>query len=169
MATTQMHQHLRQYAEDGIQQKVRLTNTAISYDKQVEKSRERVIDQTTLENKMRSEGISSERIDLVVERKMRDQEILDRVSQTLNDTLVEVDGLTKRMNAHVEELSEIEIVSGGFVTHPIGVDKGAVLDPETMTVKFETDGHVEIPIGVRLNRWKDSSQLTIKKIKKAGV
>ena len=170
MASSGMQSHLRKYVEDGIQQKVRLSNLVLDYQVQENKSRERVIDQNSLIGKMTAENIAEEKVELVKERRDRDQDILARVKEVLGQAEEEADGLTLRMNAHMEELSEIEINAGGFVAHPIGVDQGAKIDKETKIVKFDTNGHVEMPVGVRLNKWKDSSQMTIKKIKKkAGV
>jgi len=169
MAESPMQKHLRTYVEDGIKQKVRLTNLVLDYKKQEEKSRERVIDQNSLIGKMTGDGAPKSKIDFVKNRRDRDQRIFERVQVVAaqsNDEMVE---MTMRMNTHVEELAEIEINSGGFVRHAIGTDKGAKLDTETNVVKFEVGGHIEIPIGTKMATWKDSSQLTIKKIKKAGV
>lgn len=166
MATTQMHSHLRKYVEDGIQQKVRLNSLIVDYKDQEYKSRERIIDQTQLEQSLKEQGIDPAKISLVTERKERDQEILDRVQRNINESEVNMQGLTIRMNAHLEELTDIEIATGGFVTHAVGVDQKASFDKENKVIKFEPEGHVEIPIAARMNKWKDSSQLTIKKIKK---
>lgn len=166
---SQMQKHLRKYVEDGIQQKVRLNNMILDYKDQEYKSRERVIDETELENKMRAQGISQDKVNLVVERRTRDEKILEITQRTLAESKENMQGLTLRMNAHLEELTDIEVQAGGFLTHAIGVDTGAELDKDSMIIKFKPDGHVEIPIAARMNKWKDSSQLTIKKIKKAGV
>lgn len=168
-AQTPMQKHLRKYVEDGIQQKVRLSNMVLAYKAQEVKSRERTIDETTLLGQVQGKGIPQEKINLIEERRDRDLEILSRVQKVLGEAQSEMEGVTLRMNAHLEELSDIEIATGGFVAHSIGVDEKAKLDKGTMIISFENEGHVEIPIGVRLNKWKDSSQLTINKIKKAGV
>lgn len=161
-----MQKHLRTYIEDGIQQKVRLSNLVLDYKAQELKSKERVIDQTSLASKLQNDGIPQEKVDHVIERRDRDEEILKRVKVVLAQAEEEMSGMTLRMNTHLEELSEIEILAGGFIAHSIGVDQGAKLDRDTMIVKFEKDGHIEVPIGTRRTKWKDSSQLTIKKIKK---
>jgi hypothetical protein len=163
---SQMHGHLRKYVEDGIKQKVRLNNLIDDYVNQEVKTRERIIDQTSLQRKMEGEGLAEEKINLVIERKKRDQDILQRVQSTLGRSREDMAGLTLRMNAHLEELTEIEVLIGGFVTHAIGTDKNVTLDKENMILKFKPEGHVEVPIAARMNKWKDSSQLTIKKIKK---
>jgi hypothetical protein len=168
-AQTPMQKHLRKYVEDGIQQKVRLSNMVLAYKAQEVKSRERTIDETTLLGQAQGKGIPQEKVALIEERRDRDHDILRRVQKVLGDAKSEMEGVTLRMNVHLEELSDIEIAIGGFVTHSIGVDSKASLDKETMIVTFENEGHIEIPIGVRMNKWKDSSQLTINKIKKAGV
>lgn len=166
---TQMQNHLRKYVEDGIQQKVRLNNLILGYKNQEFKTRERIIDEKELENKVIAQGISQQKIDLITERRLKDEQIFANVQEIIGQSQEEMEGITLRMNAHLEELTEIEIVAGGFMTHAIGVDKGVTFDRNTMSIKFEPEGHVEIPIAARLNKWKDSSQLTINKIKKAGV
>lgn len=168
-AQTPMQKHLRKYVEDGIQQKVRLSNMVLAYQAQEEKSRERTIDETTLLEQSQSKGVSAEKVKMIEERRDRDLAILQRVQKVLGEAKNEMEGVTLRMNAHLEELSDIEIAIGGFVTHSIGADKNVTIDKETKIISFENGGHVEIPIGVRLNKWKDSSQLTINKIQKAGV
>lgn len=168
-AQTPMQKHLRKYVEDGIQQKVRLSNMVLAYEAQEEKSRERTIDETTLLGQAQGKGIAEEKIKMIEERRDRDFTILKNVQEILENAKSEMEGVTLRMNAHLEELSDIEIAIGGFVTHSIGVDKKATLDKDTKIVSFQNGGHIEIPIGVRLNKWKDSSQLTINKVKKAGV
>lgn len=165
MATSQMHGHLRKYVEDGIQTKVRLNNMILDYKDQEYKTKERIIDQNQLQLKFEAEGIDPEKVQLVAERKVRDEEILARVKRILTESQANMEGLTFRMNAHLEELTEIEILTGGFVTHAVGVDKNVTLDKENMILSFKTEGHVEIPIAARMNNWKDSSQLIIKKIK----
>jgi hypothetical protein len=167
--STQMQQHLRKYIEDGIQQKIRLNNLITYYKNQEHKTRERIIDENDLERKLTADGIDSQRINLVIERRKRDEAILEKVQRVINQAQEDMDGLTLRMNVHLEELTDIEIGIGGFIAHSIGIDKGASLDKENMVVKFKPNGHVEIPIAARMNKWKDSSQLTIKKIQKAGV
>jgi hypothetical protein len=166
MATSQMQGHLRKYVEDGIQQKVRLNNMMIDYKDQEYKSRERIIDESSLEEKLEAEGIDPSKINLVIERKQLDEQVLSRVQTILEESQEKMDGLTLRMNAHLEELTEMEILAGGFVTHAVGVDINATLDKDTMVISFKPDGHVEIPIAARMNKWKDSSQMIIKKIKK---
>jgi hypothetical protein len=168
-AQTPMQKHLRTYVEDGIQQKVRLSNMVLAYKEQEEKSRERTIDETTLLKQVQSKGIPQEKVAQVEDRRDRDFDILNRVQKVLAEAESEMEGVTLRMNTHLEELADIEIAIGGFVTHSIGVDKNVKLDKENMIVSFENEGHIEMPIGVRMNKWKDSSQLTINKIKKAGV
>lgn len=166
MASSQLRGHLRKYVEDGIQQKVRLNNLITDYADQEYKTRERVIDQTTLETSMTTDGIDPSKIALVTERKKRDQDILARIQKTITQSKVDLEGITFRMNAHLEELTDIEMATGGFVTHAVGADENVTLDKENMIIKFVNGGHVEIPIAARLIKWKDSSQLTINKIKK---
>jgi len=164
--SSQMHQHLRKYVEDGVQQKIRLHNLIEDYKSQEHKTKERIIDEKTLEAKLKQTGVSQEKINLVIERCKRDESILEKVKKFIDDTQKDMDGLTLRLNAHLEELAEIEIQSGGFIAHAIGVDSGAQLDKEKMIVKMKPQSRIEIPIAARLNKWKDNSQLTIKKIKK---
>ena len=167
--STQMQQHLRKYIDDGIQQKIRLNNLITYYKNQEHKTRERIIDENDLERKLTADGIDPQKINLVIERHKRDEAILEKVKRIIAQTQEDMDGLTLRMNSHLEELTDIEIGIGGFIAHSIGVDKDASFDAENKVVKFKPNGHVEIPIAARMNKWKDSSQLTIKKIKKAGV
>lgn len=167
--SSQMQGHLRTYVEDGIQQKIRLGNLIDSYEVQENKTRERIIDQTTLERKFIADGIVQQEIDYVAERKERDLEILERVQSTLTNSRNEMEGLTYRLNAHLKELTALEITAGGFVTHAIGIDKNTSVDETTKVVSFKAGGHVEIPIASRLNTWKDSSQLIINKIRKTGA
>lgn len=166
---SQMQKHLRKYVEDGIQQKVRLSNMIKGYKNQEVKSKERVIDETDLKRKIIAQGLPMDKVNLVEQRKEMDTQVLARVQKVLEDAQSEMQGLTLRMNAHLEELTEIEILAGGFVTHAIGVDAGVELDKDAMIVKFKPGGHIEVPIAARMNKWKDSSQLVIKKIKKVGV
>lgn len=167
--SSQMHNHLREYVENGIQQKVRLNNKIIAYQAQETKTKERIIDQTSLQKELESEGAVESKIEWIVDRTKMDEEAIQRVRSVLENSNIELEDLTFRMKAHLEEMSEIEILSGGFVTHPIGLDKNVIFDSDQSTIKFEAGGHIEIPIAVKLNQWKDSSQLTIKKIKKVSV
>ena len=128
------------------------------------KTRERIIDETNLERDYKLRGLSQDRIDLVSERLRIDTQILKRVQGSIASLKDSRQGLTLRLNSHLEELSEIEITTGGFVAHTIGLDKKATFSEESKSIKFEPTGNVEIAIANRLNKWKDSSQLTIKKI-----
>jgi hypothetical protein len=164
VAITQMQKHLRKYVEDGMQQKMRLNKMTEAYNEQEYKTTERIIDERSLRAKLLNEGIDPLKIDDVTDRIVRDEEILDVIKGTMSQTEEDIKGLTYRMNAHLEELTEIEILSGGFVTHTIGVGENVAIDKENMIVRFQPEGHIEIPIAARMNKWKDSSQLTIKKI-----
>lgn len=164
--SSQMQNHLRTYVENGIQQKIRLGNLIEGYEEQEHKSRERVIDEKELENKSIAQGIPQNKIDLIVERRLLDEEIFNRSQEILVTTREEMRGLTLRMNTHLEELTDIEVLAGGFVSHSVGVGKNAKYDRDSHVIKFEENGHVEIPIAARMSSWKDSSQLTINKIKK---
>lgn len=161
---TPMQAHLREYVADAIQQKVRLANKITSYRKQESKSRERTIDETTLLNG--STNLPADKKALIEERRDMDSAAFNRVQRILSELSEEIEGVSLRMNVHLEELSAIEIATGGFVTHSIGVDKNATLDSDSMIVTFEPQGHAEIAIGVRLAEWKDNSQVTIRPIKK---
>jgi hypothetical protein len=164
-----MQEHLRTYVDNGIQQKVRLSNLILDYKDQENKSKERVVDQFELRNKMVTQGTPQNKIDLIDERSNIDSKIHERVQKILEQTKTDMDGLTLRMNAHLEELTAIEILSGGFIAHSVGIDEHTTFDEDNKIISFKPGGHVEIAIAARLNKWKDSSQLTIKKIKKAGV
>lgn len=168
MSIYNIQSHLRQYAEDGIQQKVRIGNMIKAYQEQADKTRERIIDQNSLINNMKVNRMPSEKIELAEKRLAQDNKILSSINSYLEDAKEESKDLTMSLSAHMEELSSIEISAGGFVTHPIGVNKKVKLDNNKTVISFEPGGSVEIPIGVRLSKWKDSSQMTIKKTKKAG-
>ncbi|MCD7910922.1 hypothetical protein KC480_05205 [Bacillus velezensis] len=169
MTVTSEQAHLRKYIEDGIDQKIRLSHLLESYKKQEEKTRERIIDQSSLINKLTAENAPESKINLFKERLNRDQAIVFKLVQnTTSEILTEIDWLILKMAVSLEELSEIEIDIGGFVTHAIGVDTNAKLDKDNMVVTFKKDGHIEIPIGTKMSKWKDSSQLTINKTIKAG-
>lgn len=168
MSTALIQGHLRKYAEDGIQQKVRLSNLVMDYKEQETKSRERIIDQKSLVNNMKNSGRASEKINLAEERMSADEIVLENVQKYLAETNEETEKLMMALSTHMEELTALEVGIGGFVTHPIGIDTGAKLNKDSNIVTFEPDGHIEIPIGTRMNSWKDSSQLTINKIKKVG-
>ncbi|MCY8577099.1 hypothetical protein MOD24_14715 [Bacillus haynesii] len=164
MASSEAQAHLRTYIDDGIKQKIRLNHLVESYKKQEEKTRERIIDQNKLISKLVYENAPDKKINYFKERLTRDQALILKIVQsTISELLNEVDELILRMSAHLEELSEIEIDIGGFVTHAIGVDENASLDSDNMIVRFKKHGHIEIPIGTKMSKWKDSSQLTINK------
>lgn len=168
MATSMLHAHLRKYVDDGIQQKVRLSNLQKDYMEQEKKTRERIIDQTQLVNSMKDSNLGSEKIQVAESRLEKDKKLLKNVQSYMEEAEKEMADLAIDLSTHMEELSSIEIGAGGFVVHSIGVDRNAKLDKTNMVVTFKPSGHVEIPIGARINSWKDSSQLTIEKIKKAG-
>ncbi len=161
--------HLRTYVEDSIQQKVRLGNLINDYKKQENKTRERVIDQEELIARLKLQNISQEKIERIIKRKEHDEDILKEVKEAIDFYSKEIQDITFTMNAHLEELSEMEIESGGFVAHSVGVDLGAEFDKESKVIMFKENGRVEIPIAAKLKNWKDSSQLTIHRIKKAGT
>lgn len=163
MATSSMHQHLREYVEEGIQQKIRLDKLITEYKDQEKKTRERIVDGTQLQAKFQGEGIDPVKIGHVKERTDRDIKILTLVQDSLKDSQESVSGMAVRLNTHLEELSTIELQTGGFVTHAIGVGANASLDKANMSVNLKSPGHAEIPVAVRLNKWKDSSQLTIRR------
>lgn len=169
MADVQIETHLRKYAEDSIQQKIRLQNLITDYQAQSKKSQDRIIDEKAIIAKVTEQGISQNRIDLMTDRQNRDETIFAYANEFIRQCKEDMAGLTMRLTTHMEELTEIELTTGGFITHAIGVDTNAVLDKDTMIVNMQPDGHIEIPIGARLNKWKDSSQLVVKKIKKAGA
>lgn len=166
---SQAQKHLRTYVEDGIQQKVRLSNLTKSYKDQEFKSNERIIDQVDLVSKMITQKVPQIKVDLVKERRDIDVQNLERVKNVLEKTKLEMEGLTLRMNAHLEELTELEILAGGFIAHSIGVGKNVKFDKDNRILSFTPGGYVEIPIAARLSKWKDSSQMTIRKIQKAEV
>lgn len=163
---TQMQTHLRTYVNDAIQQKVHLANLLTAYNSQLTKTKERVIDEKELEKSFINQGIDPTKTQWITERRQMDEENFVRVTKIVQDVKQDMKEMTLRLNTHLEELSGIELASGGFVAHAIGVDKLTAYDEKTSTITFEAGGHVEIPIAVRLNQWKDSSQLVIKKIKK---
>lgn len=166
---SQMNTHLRRYVQEGIQKKIRLNSLIKSYQAQLSKTKEDVIDQSDLQRKMEYNGINESKIKHITSRLNKDQEIDKQTTKILKDLNLEIDDLTVEMNAHLEELSSIEIESGGFVTHAIGVDKDATLDKENMILKLKKNSHAEIPIGVRLDSWKDSSQFTISREQKGSL
>lgn len=166
---TESQSHLREYIDNGIQQKARLSNTLRAYQEQKEKTRERIIDQTQLKLTMQGKGIDPSKIALVEERKKMDEEVYQKVEKLLEDVQENLEGLVFRLNAHLEELTDIEIATGGFITHSIGISSGAQLDKDTMAVSFDSDGHIEVPIAIRLNKWRDSSQMSVEKIKRGTV
>ncbi len=164
-----LRDHLRKYVDDGIQQKVRLGNLLGDYKSQEDKTRERIIDQNTLKTKLNLEKASQEKINLVTKRIDHDEEVLEETKKAIGSYSEKLEELALTMNAHLEELSEIEIESGGFVAHSVGVDKGVTFDKETKIITFKENGRAEIPIAAKIKNWKDSSQLTIHRIKKAGT
>ncbi|MBS9805877.1 hypothetical protein P4J09_11910 [Bacillus cereus] len=166
---TQMNNHLRRYVQDGIQKKIRLNRLIKSYQVQFSKTKEDVIDQSDLQRKMEYNGIPEMKIKQITSRLNKDQEIEKQTIKILRDLNSDMDDLTIEINAHLEELSAIEIESGGFVTHAIGIDKDTTLDKENMILKLKKNSHAEIPIGVRLDSWKDSSQFTISREKKGDI
>ncbi|MED3627861.1 hypothetical protein P4478_12420 [Bacillus subtilis] len=162
MASSGEQTHLRKYIEDGIQQKIRLNYLLESYKKQEEKTRERIIDQSNLISKITFENAPDKKINLFKERLNKDQALILKIVQsTIYELLDEINELTLIMAAHLEELTEIEVDIGGFVTHAIGIDTNASLNSDNMIVNFKKGGHIEIPIGTKMSKWKDSSQMTI--------
>ncbi|HHT7153250.1 hypothetical protein [Bacillus thuringiensis] len=166
---SQMNNHLRRYVQEGIQKKLRLNSLIGMYKAQLAKTKEDVIDQSDLQRKMEYNGIAESKIKQITLRLNKDQEIEKQATKILNELNADMDNLTVEMNPHLEELSSIEIESGGFVTHAIGVDKDTVLDKENMILKLKKNSHAEIPIGVRLDSWKDSSQFTISREQKGSL
>ncbi|EOO44511.1 hypothetical protein [Bacillus cereus] len=166
---SQMNNHLRRYVQEGIQKKLRLNSLIGAYKTQLAKTKEDVIDQSDLQRKMEYNGIAESKIKQITLRLNKDQEIEKQATKILNELNTDMDSLTIEMNPHLEELSAIEIESGGFVTHAIGVDKDTVLDKENMILKLKKNSHAEIPIGVRLDSWKDSSQFTISREQKGSL
>lgn len=163
-----MQNHLRTYAEDGIKQKIRITNLHNVYVEQESKTRERIIDQTQLVNDFKENNAANAKLDLVERRLQNDIDTLENVKTYVEETRQEEEELIYQLNTHVEELSAYEIASGGFYAHVVGADKNATYERNTKAILLEPQGHAEMPIGIKLNSWKDSNQLTISKRNKRG-
>lgn len=160
-----MSEHLRKHMHDGLQQKMRMEKKISAYEEQKIKSRERAIDQNILQGKMIGAGASSERVNEIIMRKEKDTALFGETSIIVDEEKVKHDLLTRELNAHGQELSEIEITTGGFYQHEVGIFEDSKYDEATGIVSFgKKGGHVQMLTPVIRTQWKDASQLTIRKI-----
>lgn len=166
MSTSEMQEHLRQFVQNSIEQKMRLNNVVQDYKKQKDKSASRIETQKEVISKALSEGIPEEKIDYMNKRASNDETILKKVTAYLGEAEISLEELAMAMRAHLEQLTELDVTEDGVMIHPIGTDQGAQLEKPSMTVRMMYEGHMEVPIGTTLSQWKDSTKLVIKKIKK---
>lgn len=164
-----MQHHLREYAQNGIEQKIRLSKVLADYRKQKAKTESRIEQENQFISDSLAEGIPQEKIDVMIKRAKEDGKVFEKVSRYIGDSETQVEELVNSIKIHLEKLSELDINANGFMVHPIGVDQGAELDKENMTASMRYEGHVEMPIGIKQHQWEDRSKLTIVKINEGGA
>jgi hypothetical protein len=161
MNTTLVLQHLKKYTKDTMTQKFRMDRTIEDYEKLDVKLRERVIDQNDLIQELKSSNHSQAQIDTLTNRKIEDELIRTDVQRIIHELKQKKQNKVNELQHHLLELSQLEIQSGGFVTHIVVADHATKIDENTNTIEFKEKGHAEIPIATYLDHWKDSSQLSI--------
>jgi len=170
----QQTKYLRSLITGEIQQKVRLQETITEYKDEIDKMTDYIVDQAALVLALEDEV---DKFPVAPEDKAKQLEHarnrLERHKAIREDHYKVVNELTDRhlemvndLQAHMIELSAIEISTGGFVAHSFGLRDNVKLDEVTKVLTFYPTGSVEVPIATDLPSWKDSSQMTI--IKREG-
>ena len=167
-----MNEHLRSYLEDSLQQIIRREKRLKKYKDQAVKSRERVIDQKLLYDRMKKEGVGATDLEHVKEREVKDQNNFEMFTRQIEEDEKFLTDFTDELIFNTKELSVDEIKTGGFFTHSIGLYEDATFNSKTENYELTKDtSHIKVITPVYATQWRDFSKLTIRKseTKKKGV
>lgn len=167
-----LNEHLRSYLEDSLQQIIRREKRLMRYKEQSVKSRERVIDQKLLYERMQKEGVGQVDLEHVKEREVKDQANFEMFTRQIEEDEHFLTEFTDELVFNTKELSVDEIKTGGFFTHSIGLYDDTTYNDKTENYELiKNTSHIKIITPVYATEWRDFSKLTIRKseTKKKGV
>lgn len=155
--------YLRKYLQAEVEQKIRLEAAIALWADQYDTLTESVVDQSEVIRSMESAAGSQmlESIKQAKDRLVRIQGLKANSLEALNELRSRNEQMIKDGQAHMVELSNIEIEQGGFVALIFGLRDEVEFDEVNNKLTFKPSGSAESIIGTRLSSWKDSSQLTI--------
>lgn len=159
-----MNEHLRSYLVDSLGQIIRKEKRLEQYEQQVNKSRERAIEQKSLYNQMVKNNASEKELLSVKEREEKDTQLLEfytkRIAESRDMLALDINELY----SNTKELSKMEMDAGGFYTHSLLVVEDAVYNDKTTNIEMTLPtSHVKGITPVYQTSWKDFSKLTIRK------
>lgn len=161
MNTTLVRKYLRQFIKSSAKQKFRLDETIRKYQENENELKENIIDLKDLIADMESNKKDPAQIN-ILKKNQQDKENIRNDMLSIIETLKETkEELVNNIQNQLSELTEIEINTGGFISHIVTTDYQTKFDEEKNIISFEEKGHAEIHISTYLESWKDSSQLRI--------
>jgi hypothetical protein len=156
--------YLTDFVGRSTNQKIRIEKAKNMYSSLLKELTESIIDQNDMILQLTDDGAPDTQLSVAKQRLDKDMAIKDDINKRIEELNARYSELTDDLQAHLLVLTGLNLAKGNFHAHQFGLRDHVKQDKDDPSLfSFDALGSMEASIATDLNRWRDSSQMSLHK------